>query len=843
MSRKLLNILFFTLLASPVFAQDFQQVPSQVFDNETLLEKGFLSVTMSIPDKNGVMQPGAIPDDGIDDTAAIQRAINEAVRIDLLDLSFAATDERRFADESERQGTAVFFPPGEYQISDTLKGIMRVRENNQGRIEIFRRRPTVLVGSTAGSARPLIKLVPTDNSFDQANNPRPMLWVWAARRDQTGAGPNNVGRPLVHSETEDPDPADEQANISFSQVIRGIDFDLGGHQGAIGVRHAGSQGSTFSDSIINATGAYAGIYNPPGQGGGVYNVRILGGQYGVVMDGITRYPVMAGMTFEGQSDAAVLIAGAPFTFQSTFTMSGFSIRSDSASAAVLIESFGSSHAGSISLIDGRVELPTGSTAITNTNKNIYLKNVFFGGGVDDLVVSNSLSLNAIDSAQWTRVGEYAYTGNTGESLINGVRSGANNSIAEYERDIESLPSAPAAETLILSHVWDRVPSFEDADAVDATEVAGFNIVADGVTDVTADLQALIATHDKIFLPRGEYLLNNTLLLGSNTKLLGIGKTYTSLNVGDAWAPLVGEPVLRTVDDASASTFLGNLFIYNEAQNRGVSYIDWRTGRNSIFKDVFFAIDFVSVQNNSDIPDLGSVNPVGVIRIGGSGGGRFYAVAAEFTSLQIFSLNGDYRMLLVDNTTEPLRIYGLNVERVGSDVQSEIRDASNVEIYYLKGESFVFNNGNSPRFIQGEGAGPDILKITRSANVSLFGFSGNASPANQHINLSDNTGTITIANLAGVNTSSDHDAIRETFENEEHTIAGNRSGSLVKRTIESPIDMALLGDVDLNGEVDFGDIAPFVAILTNMGFQEEADVDESGAVDFGDIPVFITLLSQ
>ena len=66
---------------------------------------------------------------------------------------------------------------------------------------------------------------------------------------------------------------------------------------------------------------------------------------------------------------------------------------------------------------------------------------------------------------------------------------------------------------------------------------------------------------------------------------------------------------------------------------------------------------------------------------------------------------------------------------------------------------------------------------------------------------------------------------------------------MKRTIESPIDMALLGDVDLSGEVDFGDIAPFVAILTNMGFQEEADVDESGAVDFGDIPVFITLLSQ
>ena len=54
---------------------------------------------------------------------------------------------------------------------------------------------------------------------------------------------------------------------------------------------------------------------------------------------------------------------------------------------------------------------------------------------------------------------------------------------------------------------------------------------------------------------------------------------------------------------------------------------------------------------------------------------------------------------------------------------------------------------------------------------------------------------------------------------------------------------LLGDVNLDGVVDFLDIAPFIAVLTSRDFQAEADVDESGAVDFLDIPGFIAILSQ
>ncbi len=52
---------------------------------------------------------------------------------------------------------------------------------------------------------------------------------------------------------------------------------------------------------------------------------------------------------------------------------------------------------------------------------------------------------------------------------------------------------------------------------------------------------------------------------------------------------------------------------------------------------------------------------------------------------------------------------------------------------------------------------------------------------------------------------------------------------------------LLGDVNLDGDVDFSDIPPFIALLSSGGFQVEADTDQSGDVNFADIPAFIEIL--
>ena len=57
----------------------------------------------------------------------------------------------------------------------------------------------------------------------------------------------------------------------------------------------------------------------------------------------------------------------------------------------------------------------------------------------------------------------------------------------------------------------------------------------------------------------------------------------------------------------------------------------------------------------------------------------------------------------------------------------------------------------------------------------------------------------------------------------------------------PADV-LLGDVDLNGVVNFLDISPFIGILSTGEFQAEADIDQNGVVNFLDISPFITVLA-
>ena len=54
---------------------------------------------------------------------------------------------------------------------------------------------------------------------------------------------------------------------------------------------------------------------------------------------------------------------------------------------------------------------------------------------------------------------------------------------------------------------------------------------------------------------------------------------------------------------------------------------------------------------------------------------------------------------------------------------------------------------------------------------------------------------------------------------------------------------MLGDASCDGQVDFLDIAPFIALLTSGQFKAQADVDESGTVDFLDIGPFIAILNN
>lgn len=87
------------------------------------------------------------------------------------------------------------------------------------------------------------------------------------------------------------------------------------------------------------------------------------------------------------------------------------------------------------------------------------------------------------------------------------------------------------------------------------------------------------------------------------------------------------------------------------------------------------------------------------------------------------------------------------------------------------------------------------------------------------------------------------SVTGTFDNviapADMNVQVNYSASVVSLQVT---DDFLLGDVNLDGVVDFLDIAPFINVLSQAIVQDEADTTQDGVVNFLDIFPFITILS-
>ena len=60
--------------------------------------------------------------------------------------------------------------------------------------------------------------------------------------------------------------------------------------------------------------------------------------------------------------------------------------------------------------------------------------------------------------------------------------------------------------------------------------------------------------------------------------------------------------------------------------------------------------------------------------------------------------------------------------------------------------------------------------------------------------------------------------------------------------ETGFENVLVGDVDLSGSVNFGDIPAFIFVLQNGIYTPEADANLDGFLNFTDIPAWICILS-
>ncbi len=594
-------------------------VLAQVEGGGRLQEAGCLDVTKApyLADAGGMR----------DATAAIQRAVNDARDHQLV----------------------CFFPSGTYLISDTISCEQPVKKAEKPRFTDGMRqsywdipnRTCILMGSTAGK-RPVLQLAAEAKGFDDPKKPKNAVYIWAqTRNDAEGKAEPEWGK--------------EQPNISFGHTFRGIDIDVRGHAGAVGIRHTGSQGATLQDCTIFAEGAYAGMNNCPGQGGGTYNIEVIGGQYGLLSGPECRFPMLAACVFRGQTKAPVSHA----SNSPPMVLVGCLIESNAAAAVDLTANRALT---AVSLVDCVIRLRKAGVVFAAAGReNLFLENCF----VEGASAMHAGGTKVPHPERWTKVSRYMAGVGNSAVVVNG----------ESRTDVEIATWSVAASApdyaRIRARHWSRVPSFEDRDV---GNVKAFGAKGDGETDDTAAFRLAMAKHDAIFLPRGVYRLSQTLRLGARTALFGLHRSLASLRF-DAGA---GEerPAITMPDDASASPSLTFVSLGGR--------VEWTAGRGLLLM------------------------APGQLRVSRNGGGRFCGVT------------GIGRGFRVEGTRQPVAFYSLNVERIRTNPQSEIRNARNVRIYYLKVEAAPHGYGTGVAV----GTGNTPLAVVDSEDVRIYCVNGN-----------------------------------------------------------------------------------------------------------------------
>jgi hypothetical protein len=399
-------------------------------------------------------------------------------------------------DEARNKQLVCFFPSGTYIISDTISCEQRVQKADKVRYTDEMRQSWwdigsdrhYLLGSTKGGSRPVIKLSKDAKGYDDPANPKLAMKIWAQTRNDFPG-------------THDPIFGSEQPGISFGHIFRGIDFDLSGHTGAIGLRHSGSQGCLLMDCTVNARGAFAGFNNCPGQGGGTYNISAFGGRYGLIADQDYRFPMLAGSTFKGQTKACI----AYVTGNLPIMLVGCYLETDSPSAidVTRINIF-----PGVSMVDCVVRLnSTGSIMSQSKSQNLFMENVFIKGA--EYVQNKSDKIP--EPKKWTVVARFSSCSDFSENIVNGNKN--SNKIIEWKTSNKE----PSVAELQTKH-WRQLPSFEDKDAVNVKDMGA---VGDGDTDDTAAFKKALKASKKVFFPAGRYKISETIQLEGGTQIFGI----------------------------------------------------------------------------------------------------------------------------------------------------------------------------------------------------------------------------------------------------------------------------------------------------------------------------------
>lgn len=595
----------------------------------------------------------------------------------------------------------LLFPPGIYQVHDVLKCYYwsfwddsRNRAHNPPGTKSH-----VLVGSSSGNARPVIKLAKDAERFDNPSKPRPVV-VW---RYFTATNSNGNSK----TEPEDPhygvpDDFENQPNVIFGWMFRNIDIDLNGNSGAIGGVFYGAQYCGVMDTRIDATNGYAGIIGVPGRNSFVGNIEVEGGKYGIVNDANAAGSVLVKAKLYNQTEYAIL--NRDFC---PYSVVGFEIKNNASQAVVTDDDWNTTATGTITMVDGTIEMENNGVAIDNSiGKNIYLENIYVKTSGEILKCDNQPPVRGTGS--WQHILQYTYTDQTrleGDHLFDSY-SLINGTISQEPEPVKKIENSNPPESLYERHGWESIPVYEgEDDRTVNVKDSPYNAKGDGETDNWNAIQTAIdsAPEGKVFLPKGNYAISKPLVLKSNTRLVGVGQNKSRLFSTEIWEGGSENTLVETVDDADATTFLGFIGFWDEttnSSNANGGFLHWKAGRNSMV---------MMTRHGKKWGSFYGKKPRYNYYYSHNAGGKHLICPHQEEA----GSNVRNRQVLIDGTKEPLIFYGLNVEchknRTTGDIEKietnvEIKNSANIRIHSMKRE------GTSPTLI-----------IRDSENIGVYGM--------------------------------------------------------------------------------------------------------------------------
>lgn len=283
-----------------------------------------------------------------------------------------------------------------------------------------------------------------------------------------------------------------------------------------------------------------------------------------------------------------------------------------------------------------------------------------------------------------------------KSLTNGLHIDNMAAIPEHKTlvDMEALNAMPAAP-------HNDIPSLPQTS--EWVNVRELGLVGDGIADDTEALRRAIATHETLYFPQGWYKITDRIVLGENTKLIGLNPITTHIFIEDCTPAFSGFggpwPLIET--PVGGHNIINGIGIGTSAINNRAVGIKWQSGADSYMNDTKFlglhgtvlqrSTDYVSVQRTS--PGNSTVyQPVSHLAkdkawdsqhwslwITNGGGGTF----KDIWSANSYATNGIY----VSDTDTPSNMYEVSVEH---HVRNEVRfkNVHNWNVYALQLEEEI-----------------------------------------------------------------------------------------------------------------------------------------------------------